>query len=61
MANAFPAICLSIEEGETEKKGVLPVGQCTGLIHDVPTVSELIERIVAEANEVQKRLTDATK
>jgi porphobilinogen deaminase len=32
------------------------VGQATGLIKDMPKVSEVIERIVAEAEEVQKRM-----
>lgn len=29
--------------------GVIPCGQGVGLIHDVPTVAELMERIIAEA------------
>lgn len=61
IANALPAIRIATEDGETEKKGVLPVGQCTGLIHSAPTVSELLESIIAEANDVRKRLSDATK
>jgi len=36
--------------------GIVDAGQCVGLIHDVPTVAELIERIMAEAVEVQERL-----
>ena len=55
MANAFKAIRVATEDGD-EKKGVLPVGQATGLIHDVPTVAELMERVIAEAREAQKRL-----
>jgi len=45
----------NIEEGDLEK-GLLPVGQATGLIHDEPTVAEVMERIVAEARQVQERL-----
>ena len=61
MANAFPAIQAAIEDGDSEKKGVLPVGQSTGLIHEVPTVAELLEKIVSEAEQVQKRLSDVAK
>jgi enoyl-[acyl-carrier protein] reductase II len=55
MANAFKAIQLATEEGDNEK-GVLPVGQATGLIQDMPKVSEVIERIVGEAEAVQKKM-----
>ena len=34
-----------------DEKGGFPTGQCIGGIQDVPSVSELIERIVAEAEE----------
>ena len=57
MANAFQAIRLATEEGDT-KKGVLPVGQVTGLIHDEPSVAEVMERIVAEAKVQQQKLHD---
>lgn len=55
LANAFKAIQLATEDGDT-KKGVLPVGQITGLLKDNPPVAELMDRIVREAEEVQKRL-----
>ncbi len=29
-----------------------PAGQAPGLIHDVPTVKELVDRIVSEAEEI---------
>jgi len=58
MANAFKAIRIATENGDTEK-GVLTVGQVTGLVHDVPTVAELMERIVAEAAQVRQRLDRA--
>ncbi len=57
MANAFKAIQLATEEGNNEK-GVLTVGQVTGLVHDIPTVSELLERTIAEAKEVQEKMTN---
>jgi nitronate monooxygenase len=37
-------------------KGILPVGQVIGLIDDVPTVADLIKRIVDEAVESRERL-----
>ena len=48
-------IRVATEDGDL-KAGVLPVGQVTGLIHDEPTVKELIERIVAEARQIQQGL-----
>jgi len=55
MANAFKAIRIATENGDNEK-GVLTVGQVTGLVHDIPTVAELMERMVAEASRVRERL-----
>jgi enoyl-[acyl-carrier protein] reductase II len=55
MANGFKAFQRATEDGDLEK-GILPVGQITGLIHDEPTVAELIERIIAEAGQAQKEL-----
>lgn len=42
---------VAIESGDLET-GVLPVSQAIGLMKDVPTCAELIERIVAEAQQV---------
>lgn len=56
MANGFKAIRLATEEGDLEK-GLLPVGQVQGLVHDEPTVAEVIERIIAEAKAVQGKVT----
>ena len=55
LANAFKAIRVATEDGDTSE-GVLPVGQVQGLIHDVPTVKEVIERTVAEARQIQQGL-----
>jgi enoyl-[acyl-carrier protein] reductase II len=55
MANAFKAIRIATENGDNEK-GVLTVGQVTGLVHNIPTVAELMERMVAEASRVRERL-----
>jgi len=58
MANAFKAIRIATENGDNEK-GILTVGQVTGLVRDVPSVAELMERMVAEANAVRERLNTA--
>jgi len=55
MANGFHAIRVATEEGDT-KEGVLPVGQVMGLLHDEPTVAELMERMAAEAKRQQEKL-----
>jgi enoyl-[acyl-carrier protein] reductase II len=59
MANGFKAIRLATEQGDQDR-GVLPVGQVMGLIRDEPTVKELMERIVAEAEQIHKRLSSQT-
>ncbi len=41
--------------GELEA-GVLPCGEAVGLVYDVPTVKDLIDRIIAEAEAVRNRL-----
>jgi enoyl-[acyl-carrier protein] reductase II len=55
MANAFPAMRIGMEEGD-EEKGVFLMGQVTGLLNDTPTVAEVMERIVAEAEQVKEEL-----
>jgi len=55
MANAFKAIRVATEDGDLER-GVLPVGQSTGLIRDEPSVAEVIERMVSDARKVRERL-----
>jgi len=56
MANAFKAIRVATEQGDT-KEGVLPVGQVTGLIHDETTIAELFERFITEARTIQQQLS----
>jgi NAD(P)H-dependent flavin oxidoreductase YrpB (nitropropane dioxygenase family) len=56
MANAFKLFRIATEDGDT-KQGVLPVGQVTGLLHDIPPVAEVIERTVKEAEAVIGNLT----
>ncbi|MFC4409356.1 NAD(P)H-dependent flavin oxidoreductase [Chungangia koreensis] len=38
-----------------ESEGFGWAGQVTGLIHDIPTVEELVERMVAEAEQIRRR------
>lgn len=40
-----------LREGNVQE-GVIAAGQVMGLIHDIPTVAELIERIIAEAEAI---------
>jgi nitronate monooxygenase len=40
-----------LEDGDVEK-GVLSAGQCMGFIRDVPTCKELLDRIMAEAEQI---------
>ena len=40
-----------LEDGEMEK-GVMSAGQCMGLIKDVPTCKELLDRIMADAEKI---------
>ena len=40
-----------LEEGDLDN-GLLSIGQVVGLVHDIPTVKELIDRIIKEAEEV---------
>jgi nitronate monooxygenase len=37
-----------LQEGDTQA-AVLSTGQCMGLIHDIPTCKELLDRIMAQA------------
>jgi NAD(P)H-dependent flavin oxidoreductase YrpB (nitropropane dioxygenase family) len=44
-----------VDTGNMED-GLVSMGQSVGLVHDVPTCKELIDRMVAEAVEAQQRL-----
>ncbi|MCX5044003.1 nitronate monooxygenase [Aldersonia sp. NBC_00410] len=47
------------EEGDIEA-GIWSVGLCQGLIHDIPTVADLVERMVTEAEQlIRGRLLDS--
>jgi NAD(P)H-dependent flavin oxidoreductase YrpB (nitropropane dioxygenase family) len=55
-ANAPMMTKASVVEGDAEV-GILPTGQVVGAIDDLPTVAELLERIMGEADEVLDRLS----
>ncbi len=46
------------EPAEDINSVILPLGQVAGRINDIPTAREVIERTVAEAEEIIKRLKD---
>lgn len=54
-ANAPMMIKAALVDGDPEV-GVLPTGQVTGVIDELPTVAELLDRIVTEAESTLKRL-----
>jgi enoyl-[acyl-carrier protein] reductase II len=58
LATAFKAFRVATLDGDLDH-GVLPIGQAAGLVHDVPSVNELMERMVREAEDAQKRLAAA--
>lgn len=60
MANAFTAFQLSMEQGDLEK-GVFLMGQVTGIIHDTPTVSQVMETIIKQAQSTKKMVASKFK
>jgi len=40
-----------IQHGVVDE-GIMSVGQCIGLINDIPTVKEVIDRIIKEATQI---------
>ncbi len=50
----------ALVEGRPES-GVLPTGQVVGLIQDIPTVKELLDRILREAETALSRLEEVAK
>jgi len=54
-ANAPMLIKASMVDGHADV-GVLPTGQVTGVIGELPTVAELLDRIINEAESTLKRL-----
>ncbi len=58
MANGFTAFKLGTQDGDLDK-GVLPLGQITGLIDDTPSVAELMDRVMTEAVDVSRKLGES--
>ena len=56
-ANAPMLTRASMVEGKTES-GVLPTGQCVGVVEGLPSCEELVSRMVAEASDALDRLGD---
>jgi enoyl-[acyl-carrier protein] reductase II len=61
MATAFEKIQAATEAGDFDVKGVQLIGQCCGLIHDIPTVKEAIERIMKEAKSANTSVANMLK
>ena len=59
MAQAYVSIKKATEEGDLEK-GVYLSGQIQGIIHDIPTVAEVINRTVEEFTRIQKDMAEKT-
>ena len=55
MSQMLKAHTHTMTSGDTSK-GFTTVGMSVGMVHDVPTIAELMDRIVAEARECQDRL-----
>ena len=58
-ANTPMLLRAGLVEGRLDA-GVLSSGQVTGVIEDLPTVAELIARIMNEADQTLKRLGELT-
>src|SRR6202034_1011078 len=54
-ANAPMMTKAALVDGRTDV-GVLPTGQVVGTIEELPTVAELVSRVVTEANSALERL-----
>jgi enoyl-[acyl-carrier protein] reductase II len=57
LARGFEAFQTATVDGDNET-GVLPVGQVAGIIHDTPAAGEIIRRMVEEAAEIQKKISE---
>jgi NAD(P)H-dependent flavin oxidoreductase YrpB (nitropropane dioxygenase family) len=58
-ANAPMLTKAAMVDGHLEA-GILPTGQVTGVIEELPTVADLINRIIAEGNATLERLASGT-
>jgi NAD(P)H-dependent flavin oxidoreductase YrpB (nitropropane dioxygenase family) len=59
-ANAPMMTKAALVDGRTDV-GILPTGQVVGIIEELPTVGELVSRVVAEANETLERLSPGAR
>jgi enoyl-[acyl-carrier protein] reductase II len=59
MDNGFESLRLATQEGDIEN-GWLTVGQVTGLVKDIPSVKELMERMVAQAEAASGKISQQT-
>jgi NAD(P)H-dependent flavin oxidoreductase YrpB (nitropropane dioxygenase family) len=57
-ANAPVMTKAALVEGRTDV-GVLPTGQVVGLIESLPSVAEIIESVMQEADDVLRRWSSA--
>jgi enoyl-[acyl-carrier protein] reductase II len=55
MSQMLKAHTHTMESGDTSK-GFTTVGMSVGMVHDIPTIAELIDRIIDEARECQDAL-----
>lgn len=55
MASGFVYIQKATQEGDLEH-GVQLIGQVQGIIHDLPTVAQVIQRTVKEARDIHKKM-----
>jgi NAD(P)H-dependent flavin oxidoreductase YrpB (nitropropane dioxygenase family) len=60
MAASAPMLTRAALVGGRTDVGVLPTGQAAGVMNDLPTVAEIIDRIVREAEATLERLRGAT-
>ena len=47
-----PVLRANIQKSGDMEQGIWSAGMSAGLVHDVPTVAELVDRIVSEAEEI---------
>ena len=55
---ATDAIMAATVHGDTTDKGVQFIGQCQGMINDIPHVDELVQRIVKEAQDISNETSN---
>jgi NAD(P)H-dependent flavin oxidoreductase YrpB (nitropropane dioxygenase family) len=47
----------ALREGDLDA-GIIPCGQCVGLVHDIKSVREVIEEIVSGAHAILEKLNE---